>query len=44
MIDEVLELLKGDKPNLLDRRKTGNRILKRIMGFVETFVNGFDNK
>lgn len=38
--DEVLELINGEKPSLLQRRPLGERILKRIMDFVETFING----
>ncbi len=38
--DEVLELIEGDKPTVLERKKVGDRILNRIMTFVETFVNG----
>lgn len=38
--DEVLELIDGAKPSLLERKKLGDRILKRIMDFVETFING----
>ena len=38
--DEVLELIDGEKPSLLQRKKLGDRILKRIMDFVETFING----
>jgi len=38
--DEILELLDGDKPTLLERKKIGDRILKKILGFVETFING----
>ena len=40
MRDEILELLVEEKPTLLQRRTTGERILKRIMDFVETFING----
>lgn len=40
--DEVLELIEGEKPGLLERKKTGNRILKRILDFVETFMNGMN--
>jgi len=40
--DEVLELIEGEKPGLLQRKKTGDRILKRIKDFVETFINGMD--
>jgi type I restriction enzyme R subunit len=38
--DEVLELINGEKPSLLQRKKIGDRILKRILDFVETFING----
>ncbi len=38
--DEVLELIEGDKPTLLQRKKIGDRILAKIVGFVDTFVNG----
>lgn len=40
--DEVLELIEGEKPSLLQRKKLGNRILKRIVDFVETFINGMN--
>jgi type I restriction enzyme R subunit len=40
--DEVLELIEGEKPSLLQRKKLGDRILKRIMDFVETFINGMN--
>ncbi len=38
--DEILELLEGEKPTLLERKKIGERILKKILNFVETFING----
>jgi type I restriction enzyme R subunit len=38
--DEILDLLEGDKPTLLERKPVGDRILNRIVDFVETFVNG----
>jgi type I restriction enzyme R subunit len=38
--DEVLELLESERPTLLKRKKTGDRILSKIVGFVETFING----
>ena len=38
--DEVLELLRGDKPSILMRKKTGDRILGKVVGFVEKFING----
>jgi type I restriction enzyme R subunit len=40
MRDEVLELIEGEKPSLLQRKKSGDRILQRILDFVETFING----
>ncbi len=38
--DEILELLAGEKPTLLQRKTTGEKILRRIMDFIETFING----
>jgi type I restriction enzyme R subunit len=38
--DEVLELIEGEKPSLLQRKKIGDRILSKILNFVETFING----
>jgi type I restriction enzyme, R subunit len=38
--DEILELIEGEKPSLLQRKKLGDRILKRLIEFVETFING----
>jgi type I restriction enzyme, R subunit len=38
--DEVLELLNGKQPTILQRKPTGDRILKKIMDFVERFING----
>ena len=38
--DEILELLEGSKPTILERKNIGDRILKRIMSFVDTFING----
>ncbi|MCH8555643.1 MAG: type I restriction endonuclease subunit R, partial [Schleiferiaceae bacterium] len=40
--DEVLELIDGEKPSLLQRKKLGDRILQRIKDFVETFINGMN--
>ena len=39
--DELLELIEGEKPKVLERKKTGDRILSKIIAFVETFVSGF---
>lgn len=38
--DEILDLLEGEKPSLLQRKTLGERILKKIMVFVDTFING----
>jgi type I restriction enzyme R subunit len=38
--DEILDLIEGDKPSVLQRKKLGDRILKKILGFVDTFKNG----
>ncbi|MEI6048990.1 MAG: type I restriction endonuclease subunit R [Bacteroidota bacterium] len=40
MRDDILELLEEEKPALLQRKKTGDRILSKIVEFVETFING----
>jgi len=38
--DEILALVEGEKPSVLQRKKLGDRILKKIVGFVDTFING----
>ena len=38
--DEVLDLREGDKPSVLQRKTVGDRILNKILGFVDTFING----
>ena len=40
MREEILDLLLGDRPTLLQRKTIGDRILKKIVGFVETFIDG----
>lgn len=40
MRDEVLDLIEGTKPTLLQRQKIGDRILSKILNFVDTFING----
>ncbi len=40
MRDEILDLIDGDRPTLLERKKMGKRILERINDFIETFING----
>ncbi len=38
--DEILALVEGEKPSVLQRKKLGDRVLKKIVGFVDTFING----
>jgi type I restriction enzyme R subunit len=38
--DEVLQLIEGKEPKLLERKKVGDRILKKILDFVDRFING----
>lgn len=38
--DEVLQLIEGSEPKLLERKKIGDRILKKILDFVDKFING----
>ena len=38
--DEVLDLIEGEKPSVLKRKKLGDKILKKIVVFVDTFING----
>ncbi len=38
--DEVIELIEGDKPSILQRKKLGDRILSKILDYVDTFING----
>lgn len=38
--DEVLDLIEGKKPSVLQRKTVGDRILNKILGFVDTFING----
>jgi type I restriction enzyme R subunit len=42
--DEVLELIEGNKPTVLERKKVGDRILNKILDFVDTFINGMTGK
>jgi type I restriction enzyme R subunit len=38
--DDLLDLIEGEKPSVLQRKKRGDSILIRIKDFVETFING----
>ncbi len=40
--DEILELREGEKPSVLERKRIGERILGKIMGFVDKFINGME--
>jgi len=42
--DELLDLINGDKPTLLERKKVSSRILDKIKGFFDTFISGFGGK
>jgi type I restriction enzyme R subunit len=39
---DILDLIEGDKPTALQRKKVGDGVLKKIMDYVETFINGMD--
>lgn len=41
--DEALALIKGQQPSVLQRKTISERILDKVMKFVETFVNGLDS-
>ncbi len=38
--DEILDLLEGNTPSVLERKKVGDRILSKILSFVDKFING----
>ncbi|HKK81218.1 MAG TPA: type I restriction endonuclease subunit R [Prolixibacteraceae bacterium] len=38
--DEVLALIEGEQPSVLQRKKVGDRIISKIVKFVDTFING----
>jgi type I restriction enzyme R subunit len=37
---EFLDLIVGDKLTLLKRKKKGDTFLKKILYFIETYING----
>ena len=37
--DDLLDLIEGVKPNVLNRKAVGDRILNKVVNFVETFIN-----
>lgn len=40
--DELLGLIEGEKPSVLKRKSIGDRILYKVVNFVETFLNGVE--
>jgi type I restriction enzyme R subunit len=40
--DELLNLIDGEKPSVLKRKSIGDRILTKLVNFVDTFINGVD--
>lgn len=40
--DELLDLIEGEKPSVLKRKSIGDRLLSKVVEFVETFINGMD--
>ena len=40
MRDEILDLIEDEKLSILQRKKMGDRILSKIVDFVDTFING----
>lgn len=38
--DDLLDLIEGEKPSVLQRKKRGDGILMKIKDFVEIFING----
>ena len=40
--DELLGLIDGAKPSVLQRKLVGDRILKKLMHFVDTFLSGME--
>ncbi len=43
LIDELLDLIEDNKPSVLKRKTIGDRILNKVINFVDTFINGMDN-
>lgn len=40
--DDVLDMLSGKKPGVRERKLLAQRIISKLTGFVETFINGID--
>lgn len=41
--NEVLNLINSEKLSVLKRKSIGDRILNKVVNFVETFMGGMDN-
>lgn len=41
--DELLDLIEGEQPSVLKRKEIGERLLKKVVDFVETFINGMNH-
>lgn len=41
--DEALEMYLGKKPGVRERKPLGERIIARLKGFVDTFIEGMDS-
>lgn len=40
--DDALSLIQGEQPSVLKRKKVADRIIDKIVDFVDTFVNGME--
>lgn len=40
--DQLLDLIEGEKPSVLKRKSIGDRLLSKVVDFVETFINGME--
>lgn len=40
--DELLALINGKQPSVLKRKEIGDRLNKKVVNFVETFINGVE--
>ena len=42
--DDLLNMIDGTQPSVLQRKSIGDRLLKKVVNFVETFVEGMGRK
>jgi type I restriction enzyme R subunit len=42
--DEILGLLNGETPSVLERKSIGDRILSKFLSFVDKFINSMVGK